>query len=221
MSKRLIAMAGLLILAGTTSTFAQHRVEASAMFGWSFNDGVSSTQTIIAMNGNAYNRIDPKDTGLWGLGIGLMLSEQTEAGFMWNHQGSKLVAGGALGTPDREIGNMSINNYHGYLSYNFGESGTKIRPFVYGGLGATSFGNVDFGMGTIGGNTQFSTTWGTGVKYFVSPKIGIRAGASWTPVYIKSDASGYWCDPYWGCYLVGDAQYSNQFHLTGGVTFRF
>ncbi|MET0213234.1 MAG: hypothetical protein ABW292_09540 [Vicinamibacterales bacterium] len=39
--------------------------------------------------------------------------------------------------------------------------------------------------------------------------------------YIKSDAAGWWCDPYWGCYLVGDPQYSNQFGFTGGVTIRF
>jgi len=43
----------------------------------------------------------------------------------------------------------------------------------------------------------------------------------WTPTYIKSDAAGWWCDPYWGCYLVGNAQYSNQFDINGGVTFRF
>jgi len=24
-----------------------------------------------------------------------------------------------------------------------------------------------------------------------------------------------------GCYVVGDAQYSNQFEFTGGLTFRF
>ena len=30
-----------------------------------------------------------------------------------------------------------------------------------------------------------------------------------------------WCDPYWGCYTVGDAQYSNQWELSGGVTLRF
>jgi len=118
-----------------------------------------------------------------------------------------------------------VSTYHGYLSYNFGEAAARIRPFLYGGLGATSFGSVDFNTplrsGTFGGNTKFSTTWGAGVKYFFSPKIGVRAAASWTPTYIKSDAGGYWCDPFWGCYLVGDAQYSNQFGLTGGVTVRF
>lgn len=225
MLKRILVTAGLLIFAVTPSAFAQHRMEASVFAGWSFNDGVSSTTTVIGNNGNSYNRIDPKDTGMFGLGLGFMLSEQSEVGFMWTHQGSKLLAGGTLGTPDAEIGNMGIDNYHGYLAYNFGEADSHVRPYLYGGLGASNFGSVDFSTplrsGTIGGNTQFSTTWGAGVKFFPKPKIGIRAGASWTPTYVKSDATGYWCDPWWGCYLVGDAQYSNQFHLTGGVTFRF
>jgi hypothetical protein len=32
---------------------------------------------------------------------------------------------------------------------------------------------------------------------------------------------GWWCDPWWGCYVVGDAQYSNQFEIIGGISFRF
>jgi hypothetical protein len=39
--------------------------------------------------------------------------------------------------------------------------------------------------------------------------------------FVKSDAAGWWCDPYWGCYVVSDAQYSNQLELSGGVTLRF
>jgi hypothetical protein len=62
---------------------------------------------------------------------------------------------------------------------------------------------------------------GAGVKVYGSGKVGARFGARWTPTYIKSDATGYWCDPYWGCYLTGSAQYANQFDLNGGITVRF
>lgn len=53
------------------------------------------------------------------------------------------------------------------------------------------------------------------------PRVGARVGVLWTPTYIKSDAAGWWCDPFWGCYLVGNAQYSHQFDISGGITFRF
>ena len=94
------------------------------------------------------------------------------------------------------------------------------------GLGATNYASVAFtGIGGVaretGGETQFSTTWGAGVKFFATPNVGIRVGAHWTPTYIKTDEGGWWCDPYWGCYLVGDAKYANQFHFNGGIVFRF
>ena len=34
---------------------------------------------------------------------------------------------------------MSILNYHGYVTYNFGEADTKVRPYVLIGAGATHF----------------------------------------------------------------------------------
>ena len=94
------------------------------------------------------------------------------------------------------------------------------------GLGATNYSGVDYTRsngqsGTIGSETQFSTLFGAGVKFFPSPSVGARVGIQWIPTYIKSDAAGYWCDPYWGCYMVGDAQYSNQWDISGGITFRF
>ena len=56
---------------------------------------------------------------------------------------------------------------------------------------------------------------------FPNPKLGIRVETRWTPTYIKSNGTGWWCDPYWACYTVGSAQYSNQFELSGGITLRF
>jgi len=76
-------------------------------------------------------------------------------------------------------------------------------------------------QGEIGGNAKFSGTFGAGLKLYPGRHAGVRLQARWTPTYIKSDSEGYWCDPYWGCYTVGNAQYSNQFELTGGITLHF
>jgi opacity protein-like surface antigen len=120
---------------------------------------------------------------------------------------------------------MSVNNYHGYAAYNFGESDAKVRPYLLGGLGATHYNAVDFTVGNTTreteGNYQFSTTWGAGVKIYPTERVGLKLGARWTPTYIKSDTTGWWCDPYWGCFVTSDAQFSNQFAFTGGVTIRF
>jgi opacity protein-like surface antigen len=120
---------------------------------------------------------------------------------------------------------MAVTTYHGYFAYNFGPADSPVRPYVLGGIGATSYASVPFTFAGVsretGGDTQFSTTWGAGVKFVPSRGIGVRAGVQWTPTYIKSDAVGWWCDPFWGCYVVGDAQYANQFSFNGGVIFRF
>jgi hypothetical protein len=52
-------------------------------------------------------------------------------------------------------------------------------------------------------------------------RIGARAEVRMTPTYIKSDATGWWCDPYWGCYATSKSQYAGQIQMTGGVTVRF
>jgi hypothetical protein len=203
--------------------FAQsNKVEVSAFGGWVFSDGVSG-QTIQASDGKFYNRIDPTDSGSFGLSIGVHFTNKGEVGFMYGRQFSSLELGGQ---DTRNLGSMAVSTYHGYFGYNFGEHDSKMRPFVFIGIGATNFGtvtsNLDGNTRLIGGETQMSTKWGGGVKFFASPHVGLRVALSWTPTYIKSDAAGWWCDPFWGyCYVVGSSQYSNQFEFSGGVTIRF
>jgi hypothetical protein len=100
-----------------------------------------------------------------------------------------------------------------------------MRPYVFAGVGATTYGRLTFtGLNgqprEIGGTSRLSTTFGGGVKIYRGP-VGARLEARMTPTYIKSSAAGWWCDPYWGCYLVEDTQYSSQIQLSGGVTIRF
>jgi len=222
MLRRAIVFAGFFAAIGSVPALAQVRVEASANFGWTFSDGVSG-DAILAGDGQIYDRIDPQDGASFSLMGAVLPTDNFEVGFLFGRQTSVLLADG---TREREIGDLSVSNYHGYFGYNFGESDAMVRPYLLFGAGATNYSSVDYvtaggRIGSTQGNAQFSTTWGAGVKIYPSDHFGIRVGARWTPTYIKSDAAGYWCDPYWGCYLVGSAQYSNQFELGGGVVFRF
>ena len=220
MFRKSILLTALAVLLSAAPAFSQEpRFEAGAFFGWTFSDGASG-EGLFAQDGNFYNRIDPKDSIKWGLNFGYLATEQAEVGFQFSRQNSKLTVGG---TNTTDVGDMGILNYHGYVAYNFGEADTKVRPYVLIGVGATHFPSVDIPRTQFQtpSNTKFSTTWGTGVKFFTSPKFGIKVGAQWTPVYLKSDANGWWCDPWFGCYVVGDAQYSNQLDILGGVVFKF
>jgi len=223
MFKKVVWMAAAATILAAPSVFAQeHRGEVGVDLGWTFSDGVDG-QPVRALDGNTYDRVDPKDSFKWGLHGGAYIGPNAEVGFMFSQQLSTLQLGG---TNTRDVGDMTISNYHAYFGYNFFDPEVKVRPYLFGGLGATNFGEVPYTrfngvQGTVGAETQFSTTWGAGVKMFASPNFGIKVGAQWTPTYIKSDSAGWWCDPYWGCYVVGDAKYANQFDFTGGVTFRF
>jgi hypothetical protein len=212
---------GLFVIAGAAPAFAQGRVEVSGFVGFSIADGVDS-DPILAGNGQIYDTIEPEDSAVYGFTVGVLVGEGAELGFRWAQQPTSLLISG---TTETNLGDLSINSYHGYFAYNFGEADAKMRPFVLIGMGATSYGEVTINSGlrqfTTGGETQFSTTWAGGVKIFPAPKVGVRLAFEWTPTYIKTDSVGWWCDPYWGCYLVGNAQYSNSLQFNGGVTVRF
>lgn len=200
---------------------AQVQGEVGVFAGWVLQDGVSGNSLTVPGVG-IFDRIDPKDSFGWGFDVGVLFGEGAEVGFIFSNQPTKLTVGG---TSTVDVGDMSVNTYHGYFAYNWGGPGGKVRPYLMGGFGATTYGDVTFTTalrtGTISGTTKYSSTWGGGVKVYPSPHVGIRAGMRWTPAYIKSDPGGWWCDPYWGCYLVGSAQYANLLDFTGGVTLRF
>jgi outer membrane protein W len=219
--KVLVGMA-VLTLAASASRAQDHKAEIGVVGGWTFSDGVSGN-AVKAGNGKIYDHIDPKDSFSFGLDVGFFVNENLQVGGLFSQQMSKMVLGG---TDTLELGDWSVQNYHGTFTYNFGESAAKARPYVFGGLGATHFSTVDFKTAagaslSTGGETQFSSTWGAGVKIYPGKNAGLKLGVRWTPTYIKSDAAGWWCDPYWGCYMVGNAQFSNQFEFSGGLTFRF
>jgi hypothetical protein len=203
-----------------TSDF--QRLEFSFALGWTFSDGVSGETIVQGPDGNFYDRVDPKDSSSWGFTGEYFILENLEVGFQFNRQKSTLEVGG---TATREIGDFNVDNYHGIFSYNFGSSHTRVRPFLQMGIGATHYGAVDFVFdqvqGTIDGSTKASVTVGGGLKLFATENIGVRIQARLTPTYISTDDDGWWCDPFWGCYTVGNVQYSNQIEMGGGINIRF
>jgi outer membrane protein W len=222
MIRKTILTAMVVAVAAATASAQDARVEISGTAGWTFSDGVGGETAVSVPGVGVFDSIGPKDAFSWGARLGFNVTPNVEVGFLFNQQKTKYEVGG---TTTVDLGDVSVYNYHGYLAYNFGEADAAVRPYVLGGLGATQYGKLSLTAGDttrdLGGETQFSTTWGAGVKLFPGRTFGIRLEGRWTPTYIKSDSEGWWCDPYWGCYVVSDAQYANQFELSGGITLRF
>jgi hypothetical protein len=210
------------MVVSATSAMAQARAQVSIFGGWTFSDGVTG-DAVKAADGNTYNGVDVKDSANWGISFGVNATPNVEIGFLFGQQMTTLKV---TGTASKDVGDLTINSYFPYLAYNMGDEDAKARPYILLGLGATSYGTVNYTKsngqtGSTVSNTQFAGTVGAGVRVYPSPKVGVQFGFQWTPTYIKSDATGMWCDPWWGCYVVGDAQYSNQLQLNGGIVFRF
>jgi hypothetical protein len=214
-------LASLVVLAAGAVSAQDRRFEIGGDIAWTQSDGVSFDG--LAVNGNVFNSIEPKDSVAYGFNLGVFATETVQVEFLWSRQDSTLLAGG---TTEMEITDLSVDNYMGNVVYHFGDSASRVRPYLFGGLGATSYGSLSFrGVNgqqrDIDGETKFATNWGGGVKLYPGERVGLKLGVRWTPTYVKTDPTGYWCDPYWGCFTVGDAQYSNQFEFSGGVFFRF
>jgi hypothetical protein len=213
-------LASALVLALASPAYAQMKFEASILGGYTFSEGLSGD--VVVTPSGTFDSIDVKSGGAFGLNFGFVMASGGEIGFSWSRQMSELSVSG-INT--RVLGDMNIDSYHGYFAYNFMREST-VQPYVSIGFGATTYGAVPFttaaGAGAeIPSTSRFSTTWGFGMKAWANDNFGFRAGMVWTPTYITSEADGWWCDPYWGCYIVGDSKYSNQFQINGGVTFRF
>jgi len=220
MIRKTLLVALAMSLAGSAARAQEARFEISGTAGWTFSDGVSGDAVTVPDVGS-FNRIDPKDAFSWGLRFGFLLARNYEIGALFDVQSTELELGG---TETVKLADETIYNYHGYFSYSF-DVDAAVRPYLLIGLGATHYGGIDATLGdeqrSIGGETRFSGTGALGIKVFpfASPKFGLRAEARYTPTYIKSEAAGWWCG-FYGCYVVQDAQYSNQFELLGGVILR-
>jgi outer membrane protein W len=229
---RLAVFASVLVATPLSAQSSRTKhVEISFLAGWTFSDGVDagagdSMWTTVSPPIQSYDRVDPKDSFKWGLTAGFLATENEEVGFQYGLQSTRLVAGGVLGTPDREISDMKVSTYHVYFRHHWFDEKARIRPYALFGLGATIYGSSSFvGLSGSqvdnGSRTQFSTTYGAGATFSYTPNVGARAGVQWTPTYIKNEIEGYWCDPLWGCHTTVNAQVSSQWDLTGGLTFRF
>ncbi len=197
----------IVVLTAVKAAAQDPRAEISATAGWTFSNGVEADSSLTVPGVGTFNSIDPKEAFSWGLRLGFFAGEHSEIGFLFNQQATELELGG---TTTVKLGDLNINNYHGYYAYNFGGRSAAVRPYVLFGLGATQYSKVTATVsGTsrdIPSESRFSGTGAFGVKVYPGENVGLRVEGRWTPTYITTTTAGWWCDPYWGCYLVGDSK---------------
>ena len=195
--------------------------ELSASAGYTLSDGV--TFDGVPVLGEVFNRIEPKDSFSFNATLGYFVQDDVLIEFIWSRQKSSLELGG---TTILELGDLNIDNYMGQVAWHFNDSDDTVRPYISLGLGWTRYGSISFtdvegSPRQTSGKSRFSGSLGGGVKVYPGEgNVGLKLGIRWTPTYIKSDPGGIWCDPFWGCFQTSNAQYSNQWEFSGGLSFR-
>lgn len=220
--KRPLLVFSTLIVGMATATFAQDsRVEISPFVGYTLSEGFSvNPQTAL---GVLVDEVNPTSGLSYGAMFNVNVNENMQVGFLMDQQESNLELKGTGLSGQVNAAELKVRNYHGIFTYNFGDEREAMRPYIFGGVGATQYSPGEVMGNAIDGETKFSSTWGGGVKFFTSDHFGVNLMARWTPTYIKSDPAGVWCSPYWagGCWQLSDPDYSNQLELAGGITLRF
>jgi opacity protein-like surface antigen len=144
----------------------------------------------------------------WGLEAGHFFTPHLGVEVSWVRQESALAFTSA-GTPV-ELFDLNASQWHGSVAYQFGADGGRLRPFVTGGLGVTTFDATD-----LDGETKLALTVGAGLKWFPWDRFGVRLQGRYVPTFLD-DASSDFCDPFGFC-----QSWLHQLDLHAGVAVRF
>ena len=137
MKRMLPLITGFCMIFTLSAAVAQeNRFEVSGTVGYTLSNGIDVTPTDIG-DGTIVDRVSPTSAFNWDVGMDVFLTEGWAVGFNFAQQRGKLRAR-VQGDPDIDLADMNINNYHGIFTYNFGDEDSGIRPYIFGGLGATS-----------------------------------------------------------------------------------
>jgi hypothetical protein len=130
-----------------------------------------------------------------------------EASFTQQYSSYDITMNGETGS----LFSIDIAQVHADVVYEFGEAARRLRPFVFGGLGATFLGARD-----VPRETKLSFGAGGGAKMWLSPNVGIRAQAKYRPIVLGDDEAGDFCDPFGFCQSM-----LRRLEFAAGVSFRF
>jgi opacity protein-like surface antigen len=128
----------------------------------------------------------------WGFQGAHLFTPRWGAELLWTQQASALELGTEAGTAD--LFTMTVRQLQGNVLYHFGGADSRLRFFVFGGLGTTFLSADD-----LESETKFSFGLGGGVKYFRWDAIGVRAHFRYKPTMLNDEETVAFCDPFGFC----------------------
>ncbi len=202
-------MSRLTLLVGALGLlFACQRVEAQS---WEASAFTGYTPAVdIDRRAADLNQLDIRDSFTWGLQGARQLTTHWGAEVLWTQQKSAFE-GGTTSSDTFDFFTMTIRQLQGNVRYQFGAGEAKLRPFVFGGLGATFFSADD-----LQSDTKLSIDYGGGLNYFAWRNIGMRAHVRFKPTFLDDKSAGDFCDPFGFC-----QSWLSQIEFAVGAVVRF
>jgi hypothetical protein len=213
MKRRVLSLAAAALLSAPL-LFAQVRqgtVELEPFAGYLFGGRFSRGSTALF----PYS-VDVDDAPIYGGRVGFNATSLFEIEFQYSQTNTSFIAannGGIFGPGANSLGDLKIQYFLGYTTFNFGHG--RVVPYVTLGAGAAELtpkvANVN-----ASSSTRFTGSFGAGIKVFITPHFGLRFDGRG---YSTSLGNGnyYSCDPY-GC---TNSNWLTNGSATGGLIVAF
>jgi opacity protein-like surface antigen len=153
--------------------------------------------------------LDVRGGFTWGVQAARFFTPHWGAEVSWMRQSSALQLETGSGSAD--LFSMSVGQLHADAVRQFGDAGSRLRPFVFAGAGATFLSGDE-----LESETKLSFGLGGGVKYFPAQSWGVRGQLRYKPTLLNDDEAGRYCDPFGFCQGT-----LHQIELAAGVVVRF
>lgn len=209
--KRLFAI--LFLASAAASAQRDARWEASTLFGFRAN----GTLTLSAP-GSTLARGSLDSAGLFSLTGGYRLDDQNLIEFRYSRNSPGISLDAPVNGASAKL-ESSMNQFAGDFTYEFSpENSDTFRPYILGSVGATRL--------TITGltHTRLHLGLGFGAKYWLRPRIGIRAQGAWMPTVWNRTDGAFACVGGAGgaaCITASGARWVHQVEFSIGPVFRF
>jgi opacity protein-like surface antigen len=157
----------------------EKRFEISASGGYRLSNTIPADQILFGDGLRIINEIGPKNGFSWGFQGDYSFTERISVGALWNRQQSNLRFEFPF-FDSLDFTDLTVDNYHGVISYHFANRDSNFRPYVFGGFGATRYKPATIDEINFDDEVEFSTTWGGGLKFYPTSRMGFKFGIRWT-----------------------------------------
>jgi hypothetical protein len=210
--KTRIALFTVVLAAAAASARGQIRAgtfEINPYAGYLFGGNFGDTQVEFTPY-----RVGVDDDPIYGGRLGFNVTSLFELEFEYGYDKTQLhLDSDTSFTPDLNIGDLKLQYYMGYATFNFGSS--RLVPYFTIGGGAANLDPEITGVNTVS-DTRFTAAIGGGIKYFFDPHFALRIDGRAYSTYLGDTT--YLCGPYYTC---TQSNWLTNFSANGGFIVAF